>query len=79
MSKLNEIVWKDRYDITCPSCAHEMQCAPCMFHQMGFFEMGGGTCPECKTMMEIHFYPVTNSMVAYEYKYPVIEEDDCES
>jgi hypothetical protein len=45
---------------------------------MGYFEIGGGTCDECKALMEIRFYPVTNSMVAYEFKRPEHQGEDCE-
>lgn len=57
--------WKERYDITCPHCLEEFDCAPSMFHMMGAYELGGGSCPSCKEMMEIHFNPETDSMTTH--------------
>lgn len=63
-----EVDWHDRYDITCPHCNHEMQCSPSMFHQMGCFELGGGSCPDCNQMFSIHFNPYANRMMTEEIK-----------
>lgn len=57
--------WKERYDIACPHCLEEFDCAPSIFHMMGAYELGGGSCPSCKEMMEIHFNPETNSMTTH--------------
>lgn len=58
-----DVDWHERYDITCPHCDHEMQCAPSLFHQMGQFELGGGSCPECHQMFSIRFNPYANRMM----------------
>lgn len=47
--------WKERYDITCPYCGHPMQCAPSVFHRMGMFECGRGTCSKCEKGFRIIF------------------------
>ncbi|PLT21119.1 hypothetical protein [Psychrobacter sp. MES7-P7E] len=57
--------WQDRYDINCPYCLEGFDCAPSIFHMMGAYELGGGSCPSCKEMMEIHFHPETNSMTTH--------------
>lgn len=54
--------WKERYDIECPSCQMKLDCAPSLFHRQGMFNLGGGSCPHCKKMMNIAFDPYTNSM-----------------
>lgn len=57
--------WKERYDISCPYCLGKFDCAPSLFHMMGQYEMGGGSCPTCKEMMEIHFDLKTNSVTTH--------------
>lgn len=57
--------WKKRYDITFPHCEGKFDTAPSIFHMMGAYELGGGSCPDCKGFMEIHFNPEDNSMTAH--------------
>ncbi len=64
-----DVDWHERYDITCPHCDHKMQCAPSMFHQMGCFELGGGSCPKCKQMFSIRFNPYANWMMTEKLKF----------
>lgn len=64
-----DVDWHERYDITCPHCDHKMQCAPSMFHQMGCFELGGGSCPKCKQMFSIRFNPYANRMMTEKLKF----------
>lgn len=59
-----ERMWQPMYAISCPACGHDAECSPSIFHRMGFFELGGASCPECKEMMQIHFQPDTNTMTA---------------
>ena len=56
------IDWQERYDITCPHCQKEMHCKPSLFHRMGQFSIGGGSCPNCHEMMSIEFNPYANRM-----------------
>ena len=56
------IYWQDSYDITCPHCQKEMNCEPSLFHKMGQFSIGGGSCPNCHEMMSIEFNPYANRM-----------------
>lgn len=51
-----------RYDITCPSCGYEATATPSMFHLMGAYELGGGTCPACQEMFEIHYQSSNDTM-----------------
>lgn len=60
--------WKERYDITCPHCQDKFDCAPSIFHMMGAYELGGGSCPSCKEMMEIHFNPENDTMTTHKVK-----------
>lgn len=46
-----------RYDITCPSCGYEATATPSMFHLMGAYQLGGGSCLSCGEMFEIHYQP----------------------
>ena len=69
------IDWHERYDITCPHCDHKMQCAPSLFHQMGEFELGGGSCPECRQMFEIHFNPYANRMTTEKISRKLEQQD----
>ncbi|WP_041757610.1 hypothetical protein [Psychrobacter arcticus] len=60
--------WKERYDISCPHCSDKFDCAPSIFHMMGAHELGGGSCPSCKGMMEIHFNPENDTMTTHKVK-----------
>lgn len=54
--------FKERYNIKCPYCRYDMQCAPSIFHTMGLYDCGSGTCPTCEKHFEIIFIPDKNEM-----------------
>lgn len=56
--------WKERYDIACPHCGHEMRTAPSVFQRMGDSRLGYGTCTSCNTGMRIVHDIKTNTMKA---------------
>lgn len=56
--------WKERYDIVCPHCKHEMQTAPSVFQRMGDSRLGYASCTGCCTGMRIIHEVETNTMRA---------------
>ena len=69
------IDWQDRYDITCPHCQKEMSCAPSLFHKIGQFSIGGGSCPNCHEMMSIEFNPYANRMTTEKLSRKLEQQD----
>ena len=67
--------WKKRYDITCPHCQKEMHCKPSLFHRMGQFSIGGGSCPNCHEMMSIEFNPYANRMTTEKLSRKLEQQD----
>ena len=56
--------WKERYDIACPHCGHEMRAAPSVFQRMGDNRLGYASCTGCDTGMRIVHDIKTNTMKA---------------
>lgn len=74
MIEPDTIDWQERYDITCPDCGYSMLAAPSISHQMGMYDLGGATCPACRTAMSIIFQPETNTMTTKIYIPPMVSE-----
>lgn len=71
------IDWQDSYDITCPHCQKEMHCCkPGLFHRIGQFSIGSGSCPNCHEMMSIEFNHYANRMVTEKLNKTLDKQDD---
>lgn len=57
------------YDITCPSCGYEATATPSMFHLMGAYQLGGGSCLSCGKMFEIHYQPSNDTMTTVKFAF----------
>lgn len=54
---------KSQYDIECPYCQAALNCKPSIFHRMGLHDLGGGACPQCGQLFEIHYDEQHDSMM----------------
>lgn len=53
-----------RYPVICPKCAHEFWVTKSLVHEMGMLELGYGSCPKCKTALNLRFDKASQSMTA---------------
>lgn len=57
------------YPFKCPICHVEgTACLSIFQSDFGALDMGGGTCPGCKTMLNITFDPKEKRMIATPFK-----------
>lgn len=57
----NKIKW---YPIVCPYCGETQHSCKSIFHEMGYYELGRGTCIKCEKGMEIIYNPTTDTLIA---------------
>lgn len=62
---------KEEYDWTCAKCGHKLSARPSMFMRMGF-NMGGGSCPECKSWNHLS---IDDKNVGMNATLELVEED----
>lgn len=51
-----------KYDVQCPECGKKFWVKPSLFHMMGAFNLGGGSCPSCKLHLNICYLPDEGKM-----------------
>lgn len=44
-----------RYPVRCPKCAHEFWATKSLAHEMGMYDGGCGSCPECASFLNLQF------------------------
>lgn len=52
-----------RYECNCCVCQHRFYASKSIFQTWGDHEHGMGTCPSCKTVLNLTFDPDTNEFI----------------
>ena len=55
---------RKRYKITCPHCGKIQYACKSIAHEMGIYNLGMGSCLECKNIMRLQYIPKTDTMEA---------------
>ncbi len=55
---------RKRYKIICPYCGRVQYACKSIFHEMGIYDAGHGSCLDCKKPMGLAYNPETDTMQA---------------
>lgn len=65
---------RKRYKIICPYCGRVQYACKSIFHEMGLYDAGHGTCLECKGSMRLEYNPEADTMQADKWELVQNEE-----
>ena len=59
---------RKRYEITCPHCGKIQYVCKSIAHEMGIYNLGRGSCLECKNIMRLQYDPKADTMEAIRWE-----------